>query len=102
MPNCVEILKQKFSSSLGIPWQGILSASTIEEVLLSSTISDAELSSQTKKRRNRFFNPIVTFWAFLYQVLDEDKSYSNAVSKIVAWLAASNMKIPSSNTGGLH
>lgn len=100
MPNCVEILKQKFSSSLGIPWQGILSASTIEEVLLSSTISDAELSSQTKKRRNRFFNPIVTFWAFLYQVIDEDKSCSNAVSKIVAWLAASNMKTPSSNTGG--
>ena len=100
MPNCVEILKEKFSRSLGIPWQGILSASTIEEVLLSSTISDAELSSQTKKRRNRFFNPIVTLWAFLYQVLDEDKSCSNAVSKIVAWLAASNMKTPSSNTGG--
>ncbi len=73
MPNCVEILKQKFSSSLGIPWQGILSASTIEEVLLSSTISDAELSSQTKKRRNRFSIRLLHFGLFYTKFLTKIK-----------------------------
>jgi hypothetical protein len=64
MPNSVEILKGKFSRSLGLPWQEILPASTIEEVLQSLQI----------KYRNRFFNPLVTLWAFLYQVLQPDKS----------------------------
>ncbi|MEH2052982.1 hypothetical protein [Nostoc sp.] len=38
MPNPVEILKGKFSRSLGLPWQEILPTSAIEAVLESSQI----------------------------------------------------------------
>jgi hypothetical protein len=90
MPNPVEILKGKFSRSLGQPWQEILPTSAIEAALESSQI----------KYRDRFYNPIVTLWVWIYQVLDSDKSSSNAVSRVIAWLAGSEAKTPSSNTGG--
>ena len=34
------------------------------------------------------------------QVLDSDKSLSNAVSRVIAWLAAAGEKVPSADTGG--
>ncbi|WP_190234064.1 hypothetical protein [Nostoc sp. 'Peltigera membranacea cyanobiont' 213] len=33
------------------------------------------------------FDPLVTLWAFLSQILDSDKSCHNTVSKIIAYLA---------------
>lgn len=50
------------------------------------------------KYRNRLFNPVVTVWAFLSQVLDVDKSCHNAVSRVIAWLASENVEIPSTDT----
>jgi hypothetical protein len=34
------------------------------------------------------------------QVLDSDKSLSNAVSRVIAWLAAAGEEVPSGDTGG--
>jgi hypothetical protein len=45
------------------------------------------LEAEKVKYRNRLFNPILTLWAFLSQVLDTDKSLQNALSRIIAWLA---------------
>ena len=39
-------------------------------------------------------------WAFLSQVLDKDKTCHNAVSRIIAWLAAEGEKIPSEDNSG--
>ncbi|HEY9834341.1 MAG TPA: hypothetical protein V6D26_27560 [Stenomitos sp.] len=50
MPNRVEILKQRFTNSVGLPFQELLPESTIIEVL----------EAQKVKYRNRLFNPIVT------------------------------------------
>jgi hypothetical protein len=40
----------------------------------------------------RLFDPVVTLWAFLPQVLDADKSCHNAVSKIIAYLAGTGLE----------
>lgn len=50
------------------------------------------------KYKKRLFDPIVTLWAFLSQVIDTDKSCHNAVSKIIAHLAESEVEIPSTDT----
>ncbi|EDX73794.1 Transposase, IS4 family protein [Coleofasciculus chthonoplastes PCC 7420] len=90
MPNRVEILKRQFTNSVGLPFRELLPESTLVEALEAEKI----------EYRNRLFNPIVTLWAFLSQVLDTDKSLQNAVSRIISWLAADGEAIPSSDTGG--
>jgi hypothetical protein len=50
------------------------------------------------KYKKRLFDPFITLWAFLSQVLDSDKTCHNAVSKIIAHLAESDVEIPSSDT----
>jgi hypothetical protein len=49
------------------------------------------------KYRRRLFDPIVTLWAFLSQVLDADKSCHNAVSRIIAYLVNEKGEIPSTD-----
>ena len=90
MPNRVEILKQKFTTSVGLPFRELLPESAIIEALAAEKI----------RYRNRLFNPVVTLWAFLSQVLDADKSCSNAVSRVIAWLTNAGADLPSADTGG--
>jgi hypothetical protein len=71
----VQILKDKFSQSLGLPFQELLPSSVIGQAL-------KELKIRYKQR---LFDPMVTLWAFLSQVLDTDKTCHNAVSKIIAY-----------------
>ncbi|WP_292789408.1 IS4 family transposase [Nostoc sp. NMS7] len=84
----VQILKDKFSQSLGLPFKELLPTSAIEQAL-------AELKIKYKQR---LFDPIVTLWAFLSQVLDTDKTCHNAVSKIITHLAGEEVEIPSTDT----
>lgn len=88
MPNRVEILKQKFTQSYGLPFSEILPASRIEKAI-------DELSIKYKRR---LFDPFVTLWAFISQVLDADKSCHNAVSRVIAWLSTLNVEKPSTDT----
>lgn len=87
--NRVQILKQKFTQSLGLPFRDLLPESTIREALEAEKI---------KYRLSRLFDPFVTLWAFLSQVLDTDKSCHNAVSRVIAWLAGENAELPSDDT----
>ena len=84
----VQILVDKYTSSIGLPFQKLLPESTIEAALIEEKI----------KYRNRLFSPIVSLWAFLSQVLDTDKTCHNAVSRIIAWLASVGKAIPSEDT----
>ncbi len=86
----VQILVDKFTSSVGLPFQNLLPESMLEEALVEEKI----------KYRNRLFSPIVTLWAFLSQVLDTDKTCHNAVSRIIAWFAGVGLEIPSEDTSG--
>jgi hypothetical protein len=89
MPNRAEILKQQLMQSLGLPWQELLPESKLEAILKEENVS----------YRNRVYTPIVTLWAMVSQVLDPDKSLSNAVKRLVSWLAAAGVECPSHDTG---
>ncbi|NJL09579.1 MAG: IS4 family transposase [Calothrix sp. SM1_7_51] len=86
--NTVEILKEKFTNSLGLPFSDLLPGEKIQK-----TIDDLGI-----KYYRRIFDPVVTVWAFLSQVLDIDKSCHNAVSRIIAWLSTENVELPSTDT----
>ena len=84
----VQILKDKFSQSLGLPFKELLPESAIKQAISELNI----------KYKQRLFDPLITLWAFLSQVLDTDKSCHNAVSKIIANLAQEEVEIPSTDT----
>ena len=88
IPNRAKILKQKFTQSIGLPFRDLLSESIIQEVLDTLKV----------KYRRRLFDPFVTLWAFLSQVLDADKTSQNAVSRVIAYLSSENVEIPSQGT----
>jgi hypothetical protein len=88
MTSRVQILKDKFNQSLGLAFKEILPESAINQVM-------SELKIKYKKR---LFDPVVTLWAFLSQVLDTDKTCHNAVSKIIANLAGTEVEVPSTDT----
>ena len=83
--NRVEILKQKFQHSLGLPFREVLPESLFEDAL----------AAEVPSFRNRLYSPMVTVWAFLSQILDQDNTCSNAVSRIIAWLASEDQPLPS-------
>ena len=89
MPNRAEILKQQFMQSLGLPWQELLPESRLDEILHEENVS----------YRNSVYTPTVTLWTMVSQVFDPDKSLSNAVKRIISWLAASGADCPSRDTG---
>ncbi|NER26032.1 MAG: IS4 family transposase [Symploca sp. SIO1C2] len=88
VPNRAQILKEKFRLSVGLPFREFLPQAYLEQQLTELSI----------KYRNRLFNPIVTLWAFLSQVLDVDKSCHHALSRVIAWLSTENVEIPSTST----
>ncbi len=88
MTNRVKILKEKFSQSLGLPFRELLPSSVIEQAIDELKI----------KYRCRLFDPLVTLWVFLSQVLDVDKSCHNAVSRVIAYLTNQGVEIPSTDT----
>ena len=89
IPNRVQILKEKFTASVGLPFRDLLPEATIQAALKTLEI----------KYRRRLFDPVVTLWAFLSQLLDADKSCHNAVSRVIAWLSSETVELPSQDTG---
>jgi len=57
------------------------------------------LEEQGVNYRQTLYTPIVVVWAWMSQVLDSDKSLSNAVNRVIAWLAAAGEEVPSADTG---
>lgn len=88
MTNRVKILKHKFTQSLGLPFQDLLPHSEIQTVL-----DELKL-----KYRCRLFDPFVTLWAFLSQVLEPDKSCHNVVSRVISYLVGEGVELPSTDT----
>ena len=63
------------------------------ESAIKLTVSELKI-----KYKKRLFDPFITLWAFLSQVLDTDKTCHNAVSKVIAHLAESEVEVPSTDT----
>ncbi len=89
MTNRAEILKQKFQNSIGLPFEQTLAEAVVQQVL----------QEQGVKYRQVLYTPIVVLWAWLSQVLDADKSLSNAVKRVMTWMAEAKAAVPSADTG---
>jgi hypothetical protein len=81
-------VRARFARDQGLPF-----ADSLRE----TSILDA-LNEHDFKYRDRVFGPVTTIWGFLSQVLSDDHSCRDAVSRIIAHRAASGLKVCSPNT----
>ncbi len=84
----LEEVRARFARDQGLPFADSLGERSILDALNEHGI----------KYRDRLFNPVTTIWGFLSQVLSEDHSCRDAVSRILAHRAASGLQVCSPNT----
>jgi hypothetical protein len=84
----LEEVRARFARDQGLPFA---------EALTERSILDA-LDEHGVPYRDRLFSPATTIWGFLSQVLSEDHSCRDAVSRIIAHRAASGLEPCSPNT----
>jgi hypothetical protein len=84
----LDALRARFAHNEGLPFADILTEANIREVL----------NDHGVKFRDRVFSPVTTIWGFLSQVLNDDHSCRDAVSRIVAHRAANGKAVCSPNT----
>jgi hypothetical protein len=83
----LETVRARFTSSQGLPFAEVLTEAGILEVL----------DDHNVEYRDRVFGPITTIWGFLSQVLSDDHSCRDAVSRVIAHRAASGLEPCSPN-----
>ncbi len=74
----LDTVRARFARNEGFPFADILTEARIRDVLKEHGV----------KYRDRVFSPFTTIWGFLSQVLNEDHSCRDAVSRIIAHRAA--------------
>jgi hypothetical protein len=84
----MDTVRARFARNEGLPFADILTAASIQEVLNEHGVTF----------RDRVFSPVTTIWGFLSQVLSEDHSCRDTVSRIIAHRAANGMAVCSPNT----
>jgi hypothetical protein len=84
----LEEVRARFARGQGLPFA---------DALTEHSILDA-LDKHGVQYRDRLFSPATTIWGFLSQVLSEDHSCRDAVSRIIAHRAASGLEPCSPNT----
>src|SRR5262245_13225582 len=84
----LETIRACFASSQGLPFADVLTQVSILDVLNEHEVED----------RDRVFGPVTTIWGFLSQVLSDDHSCRDAVSRVIAHRAASGLEVCSPNT----
>jgi hypothetical protein len=81
-------VRDRFARNEGLPFADILTEASIRDVL----------NEHGVVFRDRVFGPVTTIWGFLSQVLSEDHSCRDTVSRIIAHRAASGDPACSPNT----
>jgi hypothetical protein len=81
-------LRARFALNEGLPFAGVLTEASIRDAL----------DEHEVKYRDRVFGPSTTIWGFLSQVLSDDHSCRDAVSRIIAHRAANGLETCSPNT----
>jgi len=84
----LDAVRARFARNEGLPFADILTEASIRDVLNEHGI----------QYRDRVFSPATTIWGFLSQVLSEDHSCRDTVSRIIAHRAANGIKVCSPNT----
>src|SRR6516162_1467292 len=81
-------VRARFARDQGLPFADSLSQRSILDALQEHGV----------QYRDRLFSPVTTIWGFLSQVLSEDHSCRDAVSRIIAHRAAAGLKVCSPST----
>jgi hypothetical protein len=81
-------VRARFARNQGLPFADVLTEASILDVL----------NEHGVKYRDRVFSPVTTIWGFLSQVLSEDHSCRDTVSRIIAHRAANGLTVCSPNT----
>jgi len=81
-------VRARFARGQGLPFSDSLSEVSILDALTQHGV----------RFRDRIFNPVTTIWGFLSQILSDDHSCRDAVSRILAHRAASGLEPCSPNT----
>src|SRR6476646_641548 len=84
----LQAVKDRFARDQGLPFA---------ESLSEQSILDA-LNEHGVKFRDRVFSPVTTIWGFLSQVLSEDHSCRDTVSRVIAHRASAGLAVCSPNT----
>ncbi len=84
----LDAVRARFARNEGLPFADILTEASIREVLNEHGVTF----------RDRVFSPVTTIWGFLSQVLSEDHSCRDTVSRIIANRAANGITVCSPNT----
>lgn len=84
----MDVLRARFAQNEGLPFADMLTEASIREVLNDHGITF----------RDRVFSPVTTIWGFLSQVLHDDHSCRDAVSRIMAHRVANGKPVCSPNT----
>jgi hypothetical protein len=84
----LDTVRARFARNEGLPFADILTEASIRDVL----------NEHGVRYRDRVFSPVTTIWGFLSQVLSEDHSCRDAVSRIIAHRAADGDAVCSPNT----
>jgi len=85
---CLDAVRARFARNEGLPFTDILSEANIMDVF----------NEHRVQFRDRVFSPVTTIWGFLSQVLSEDHSCRDAVSRIIAHRASKGLAVCSPNT----
>src|SRR5256885_6748461 len=84
----LDAVRARFACNGGLPFADVLTEASILGVL----------SKHGVEYRDRVFGPVTTIWGFLSQVLSDDHSCRDAVSRVIAHRAASGLGPCSPNT----
>jgi hypothetical protein len=84
----LEMVRARFARNEGLPFADVLTKANIVAVL----------NDHGVEYRDRVFNPVTTIWGFLSQVLSDDHSCRDALSRIIAHRAANGDAVCSPNT----
>lgn len=84
----LDAVRARFACNQGLPFADILTEAKILDVLNDHGVT----------YRDRVFSPVTTIWGFLSQVLSDDHSCRDTVSRIIAHQAANGISVCSPNT----
>src|SRR5881227_3311434 len=80
--------RARFARNEGLPFADVLTEACIRDAL----------NEHEVRYRDRLFGPVTTIWGFLSQVLSDDHSCRDTVSRIIAHRVASSLGACSPNT----
>jgi len=84
----LDAVRARFTRSEGLPFANVMTEANILDVLNDHGVT----------YRDRVFGPVTTIWGFLSQVLSDDHSCRDTVSRIIAHRVANGIPVCSPNT----